>query len=35
MREAMANPDVTVATVCGGSLALAMVTGMRRQGRIA
>jgi transcriptional regulator GlxA family with amidase domain len=24
MREAMANPDVTVATVCGGSLALAM-----------
>jgi transcriptional regulator GlxA family with amidase domain len=22
--EAMANPDVTVATVCGGSLALAM-----------
>lgn len=24
MHEAMANPDVTVATVCGGSLALAM-----------
>src|SRR3954463_1730575 len=24
MRKAMANPDVTVATVCGGSLALAM-----------
>jgi transcriptional regulator GlxA family with amidase domain len=24
MREALANPDVTVATVCGGSLALAM-----------
>ena len=24
VREAMANPDVTVATVCGGSLALAM-----------
>jgi hypothetical protein len=24
MREAVANPDVTVATVCGGSLALAM-----------
>jgi transcriptional regulator GlxA family with amidase domain len=24
MRRAMANPDVTVATVCGGSLALAM-----------
>lgn len=24
MREAFANPDVTVATVCGGSLALAM-----------
>jgi transcriptional regulator GlxA family with amidase domain len=24
IREAMANPDVTVATVCGGSLALAM-----------
>jgi transcriptional regulator GlxA family with amidase domain len=24
LREAMANPDVTVATVCGGSLALAM-----------
>jgi transcriptional regulator GlxA family with amidase domain len=24
MREAMANPDVTVATVCGGSLAVAM-----------
>jgi transcriptional regulator GlxA family with amidase domain len=24
MRQAMANPDVTVATVCGGSLALAM-----------
>jgi transcriptional regulator GlxA family with amidase domain len=24
MREAMANPDITVATVCGGSLALAM-----------
>lgn len=24
MREAMDNPDVTVATVCGGSLALAM-----------
>jgi transcriptional regulator GlxA family with amidase domain len=24
MRDAMANPDVTVATVCGGSLALAM-----------
>lgn len=24
MREAIANPDVTVATVCGGSLALAM-----------
>jgi transcriptional regulator GlxA family with amidase domain len=24
MREAMAHPDVTVATVCGGSLALAM-----------
>jgi transcriptional regulator GlxA family with amidase domain len=24
MGEAMANPDVTVATVCGGSLALAM-----------
>lgn len=24
MRAAMANPDVTVATVCGGSLALAM-----------
>jgi transcriptional regulator GlxA family with amidase domain len=24
MREAMANPEVTVATVCGGSLALAM-----------
>jgi transcriptional regulator GlxA family with amidase domain len=24
MRDAMANPDITVATVCGGSLALAM-----------
>jgi len=24
MRQAIANPDVTVATVCGGSLALAM-----------
>jgi transcriptional regulator GlxA family with amidase domain len=24
MRQAMANPDITVATVCGGSLALAM-----------
>jgi transcriptional regulator GlxA family with amidase domain len=24
MRKALANPDVTVATVCGGSLALAM-----------
>ena len=24
MRKAMANPDITVATVCGGSLALAM-----------
>lgn len=24
MRKAMANPDVTVATVCGGALALAM-----------
>jgi transcriptional regulator GlxA family with amidase domain len=24
IRQAMANPDVTVATVCGGSLALAM-----------
>ena len=24
MRRAMANPDITVATVCGGSLALAM-----------
>lgn len=24
LREAMANPDVTVATVCGGALALAM-----------
>lgn len=24
LRQAMANPDVTVATVCGGSLALAM-----------
>jgi transcriptional regulator GlxA family with amidase domain len=24
MREAMANPDITVATVCGGSLALAI-----------
>ncbi len=24
MREAFANPDITVATVCGGSLALAM-----------
>jgi transcriptional regulator GlxA family with amidase domain len=24
MRQALANPDVTVATVCGGSLALAM-----------
>ena len=24
MRHAMANPDITVATVCGGSLALAM-----------
>ena len=24
MREALANPEVTVATVCGGSLALAM-----------
>jgi len=24
MREALANPDITVATVCGGSLALAM-----------
>jgi transcriptional regulator GlxA family with amidase domain len=24
VRKAMANPDVTVATVCGGSLALAM-----------
>ena len=24
IREAMANPDITVATVCGGSLALAM-----------
>ncbi len=24
LRRAMANPDVTVATVCGGSLALAM-----------
>lgn len=24
LREALANPDVTVATVCGGSLALAM-----------
>jgi transcriptional regulator GlxA family with amidase domain len=24
MREAMANPDITVATVCGGSIALAM-----------
>ncbi|MGH3638548.1 MAG: DJ-1/PfpI family protein [Mycobacterium sp.] len=24
LREAMANPDVTAATVCGGSLALAM-----------
>jgi transcriptional regulator GlxA family with amidase domain len=24
LRDAMANPDVTVATVCGGSLALAM-----------
>jgi transcriptional regulator GlxA family with amidase domain len=24
MREALANPDVTVATICGGSLALAM-----------
>jgi transcriptional regulator GlxA family with amidase domain len=24
IREAMANPDVTVATVCGGALALAM-----------
>jgi transcriptional regulator GlxA family with amidase domain len=24
MREALANPDVTVATVCGGALALAM-----------
>lgn len=24
MRKAMANPEVTVATVCGGSLALAM-----------
>jgi transcriptional regulator GlxA family with amidase domain len=24
VRQAMANPDVTVATVCGGSLALAM-----------
>lgn len=24
LKEAMANPDVTVATVCGGSLALAM-----------
>jgi transcriptional regulator GlxA family with amidase domain len=24
MRNAMANPDITVATVCGGSLALAM-----------
>jgi transcriptional regulator GlxA family with amidase domain len=24
MRDAMANSDVTVATVCGGSLALAM-----------
>jgi transcriptional regulator GlxA family with amidase domain len=24
MRQAMANPDVTVATVCGGALALAM-----------
>jgi transcriptional regulator GlxA family with amidase domain len=24
MRDALANPEVTVATVCGGSLALAM-----------
>jgi transcriptional regulator GlxA family with amidase domain len=24
MRQALANPDITVATVCGGSLALAM-----------
>jgi transcriptional regulator GlxA family with amidase domain len=24
MRQAMANPDITVATVCGGSLAMAM-----------
>lgn len=24
MREALANPEITVATVCGGSLALAM-----------
>jgi transcriptional regulator GlxA family with amidase domain len=24
MRQAMANPNVTVATVCGGALALAM-----------
>jgi transcriptional regulator GlxA family with amidase domain len=24
MRDAMANPDITVATVCGGSLAMAM-----------
>jgi transcriptional regulator GlxA family with amidase domain len=27
MRQAMANPDITVATVCGGSLALA-ITGL-------